>query len=123
MGTDQARLTFDALCNIFVRKFETFIPSAQMPGREEGRRDCENEPEQGRASQQLVLPTPGGVNQDAPVSSWSLIFLVYGGCLVRAEAQEDQASKEIEREDHPDHQDELPLMRKRMTMWEEWCLK
>ena len=35
---------------------------------------------------------------------WSLIFLVYGVCLVKAEVQEEQASKEIEREDHPDHQ-------------------
>ena len=29
---------------------------------------------------------------------WSLIFLVYGVCLVSAEVQEEQASKEIERE-------------------------
>ena len=54
---------------------------------------------------------------------WSLIFLVYGVCLVKAEVQEEQASKEIEREDHPDHQDELLWMKKTMTMWEDWCLK
>ena len=47
-------------------------PPAQVPGREEGRRDSENEQEQGRTSQQLVLPTPGGSNQDAPASSLEL---------------------------------------------------
>ena len=54
---------------------------------------------------------------------WSLIFLVYGVCLVKAEVQEEQASKGIERGDHPDHQDELLWMKKTMTMWEDWCLK
>ena len=34
---------------------------------------------------------------------WSLIFIVFGACLVKAEVQEDQANKEIAREDHPDH--------------------
>ena len=48
------------------------FPPAQMSGREEGRRDSENEQEKGRTSQQLVLPTPGGVNQDAPASSLEL---------------------------------------------------
>ena len=51
---------------------------------------------------------------------WSLIFLVYGVCLVKAEVQEYQANKEIEREDHPDHQDELLWMKKTTTLWEDW---
>ena len=72
VGTDQARSKFDAFCLIFFRRFETFTSLAQMPGREEGRRDSENEQEQGRSSQQLVLPTPGGTNQDAPASSLEL---------------------------------------------------
>ena len=80
------------LCQIFFRRFETFTPPAQMPGREEGRRDSENEQEQ-------------------------------GVCLVEAAVQEDQANKEITREDHPDHQDGLLWMKKTMTMWEEWCLE
>ena len=42
---------------------------------------------------------------------------------MKAEVQEDQANKENAREDHPDHKDGLLWMRKRMTMWEEWCLK
>ena len=36
MGTDQARSKFDALCQMFFKKFETFAPTVQMPGREEG---------------------------------------------------------------------------------------
>ena len=36
---DQAKSTFDALCKIFVGKFESSISSAQMQGREEGRID------------------------------------------------------------------------------------
>ena len=63
---------FDAISQIFFKKFETFAPPVQMPGREEGRRDSENEQEQGRASQQLVSLTPGGVNQVAPASSLEL---------------------------------------------------
>ena len=72
VGPDHTRSTFDALCQIFFRGFETFTPPALMPRGEEGRRDSGNEQEQGRASQQLVLPTPGGVNQDAPASSSEL---------------------------------------------------
>ena len=53
------------------RDFETFVPPAQMPGRE-GRRDSENEQEQGRTSQQLVLPTPDGINQGAPATNLEL---------------------------------------------------
>ena len=53
---------------------------------------------------------------------WSLIFIVFGVCLVKAEVQEDQGNKEIAREDHPDHQDGLLWMKKRMTMWEDWRL-
>ena len=72
IGTDQARSKFDAMCQILFKRFETFAPLAQMPGREEGRIDSENEHEQGRTSQQLVLPTPGGINQGAPASSLEL---------------------------------------------------
>ena len=54
---------------------------------------------------------------------WSLIFIMLGVCLVNAEVHEDQANKEIAREDHPVHKDALLWTKKRMTMWEEWCLK
>ena len=119
MRTDQGRSTFDAWCKIFVGKFETSISPAQMQGREGGRRDSENEQDQGRANQQLMLPTPSGVNRDAPASSLELDRL----CVVKAEVQEEQVSKEIEREDHPDHQNELLWRKTKMTMWEDWCLK
>ena len=39
-----------------------------MPGRDE--RKSEDEQEQGGARQQVALPTPGGVNQVAPASSF-----------------------------------------------------
>ena len=43
----------------------------QMPERErEGRRNSEDEQEQGRISQQLVLPAPGGINEGTPASSF-----------------------------------------------------
>ena len=44
----------------------------QMPRREEGRRSSEDEQEQGRSSQQSVLPAPGGINEGAPASSLGL---------------------------------------------------
>ena len=49
---------------------------------------------------------------------WSLIFLVYGVYLIKAEVREDHA-----REVHPDHQDGVLWMEERMTMWEDLCLK
>ena len=105
MGTDPARSKFDALYQKILKRFETPSPPAQMPempGREEGRRDSENEQKQGRASRQLVSLMPGGVNQVAP----AMIFFVYGVYLVKAEVHEDHA-----REVHPDRQDGLLGMR------------
>ena len=93
MGTDQARSEFDVLCQMFFRRFETFTPPAQMPGREEGRRDSENEQEQGRTSQQLVLPTPGGVNQEAPASSLELDLHRVRGVPGESGSAGDQARK------------------------------
>ena len=43
-----------------------------MPGREEGRRNSEDEQEQGKNSQQLVLPASGGFNEGTPASSMEL---------------------------------------------------
>ena len=115
MGTDQARSKFDALYQKILKRFETTTPPAQVPGmsgREEGRRDTANEQGQGRASQQLVSLMPG----QRAVSS--LIFLVYGVYLVKAEVQEDHA-----REVHPDREDGLPGMREGMMILEMWCRK
>ena len=44
----------------------------QMPGREEGRRNCGDEQEQGKTSQQLVLLALGGFNEGTPASSMEL---------------------------------------------------
>ena len=43
-----------------------------MPGREEGRRDSEDEPEQDEASQQLALAASSGCNEGAPASCLEL---------------------------------------------------
>ena len=51
MGAYQARSKFHAVCQVIFKKFEAKSPSAQMPGREEGRRNSEDEQEQGKASQ------------------------------------------------------------------------
>ena len=51
------------------------------------------EGKKGRINQQLVLPTPGGINQGEPASSLELDLH-----LVKAEVQEDQAHKVIARE-------------------------
>ena len=44
MGIDQARSTFDAMCQVFFKKFEACTPTTQMPGRGR-RRNCEDEHE------------------------------------------------------------------------------
>ena len=72
LGADQARSKFEVVCQMFLRRIEP--PSAQLPGKEEGRRNSEHEQVHGRNSQQLVPPAPGGVNQDAPARSLELDF-------------------------------------------------
>ena len=70
LGADQARSKFEAMCQIFFRSIET--PSAQMPGKEEGRRNSEDEQGQGKTCPQWVLPAPGGFNEGTPASSMDL---------------------------------------------------
>ena len=63
----------DALANAVLQRCkESGAIQEQMPGRDERRRNGEDEQEQGRINQQLVLPTPGGSNQGAPASSLEL---------------------------------------------------
>ena len=71
LGADQAGSKFEAMCQIFFRRIAT--SSAQMPGKG-GRRNSEDEQGQGKTSQQLVLPAPGGFNEGTPASSMDLIF-------------------------------------------------
>ena len=88
VGTDQARSTFDALCKIFVSRFETPILPAQMPGREEGRRDSEMNKSKAEPVSSWCYPRQAGSVKMHQRVVWSLIFLVYGGFLVKAEVQE-----------------------------------
>ena len=63
----------DVLANAVFQRFkESGAAQEQMPRRDERRRNSEEKQEQGRASQQAALPTPGGVNQVAPASSLEL---------------------------------------------------
>ena len=63
----------DALANAVFQGFkESGAVQEQMPGRDERR--SEDEQEQGSASQQVALPTPGGVSHVAPASSLELDF-------------------------------------------------
>ena len=60
----------DALATAVVQRFKkSGAVQEQVPGRDERRRNSEEEQEQGRINQQVVLPTPGVINQGAPTSS------------------------------------------------------
>ena len=65
LGTDGVEVLFQR-----VRR-EMGAAQGQMPGRE-GRKNSEYEQEQGRISQQLVLPAPRGINEGTPASSLEL---------------------------------------------------
>ena len=110
---------------VFAQKLhrEMGAPQGQMPRREGGRRNSEKEQEQGKANQKLVLPTPGGINQGAPASSLELDLPRVrgvpgeGGSAGRSGTQGDR-KRGPSRSPGRHSMD----MRKRMTMWEEWCL-
>ena len=110
---------------VFAQKLHREMGAAQrqMPRREGGRRNSENEQEQGKANQKLVLPTPGGINQGAPASSLELdlprVLSVpgEGGSAGKSGTQGDR-KRGPSRSPGRHSMD----MRKRMTMWEEWCL-
>ena len=73
VGADQARSEFDAMCQVFLKKFEAETPSAQMPGKGRGRRNSEDEQEQGKASQ------VGAMKEGTPASSLELDLLLVRG--------------------------------------------
>ena len=63
----------DAFADAVLQKVkESGAVQGQMPGRDERRRNSEDEQEQGRASQQVALPTSGGLIQGAPAGSLEL---------------------------------------------------
>ena len=77
----------DALANAVFQRFkESGAVQEQMPRRDERR--SEDGQEQRRASQQVALPTPSGVNQVAPASSLELDLPRVRGILVKTEVQE-----------------------------------
>ena len=51
---------------------------------------------------------------------WSLVFIVHGVNLVKADVQENLAHAGIAREVHSDHQDGLLWLRKKMMNWKKW---
>ena len=71
----------EAFANAVLQRIkESGAVQGQMPGRNERRRNSEDEQEQGRASQHVALPSPGGLIQGAPASSLELdLPLVRGG--------------------------------------------
>ena len=69
---------------MFQRCGEMGAAQGQMPEEEEGRRDSKHEKEQGKTSQHLVLPVPGGFSEGTPASLMELNLLrirgAYGEC-------------------------------------------
>ena len=57
---------------IFLKKFEAYIPHVQMSEKERGRRTSEYEQEQDKASPQLALSASSGCNEGTPASSLEL---------------------------------------------------
>ena len=109
----------DALANAVIQKFkESGAVQEQVPGRDERKRNSEEEQEQDETSQQVALPTPGGSFKVHRRVVWSLIFFLFGVYQAKAEVQLD-----IAREAHQDLQDGTPWMKEPMTIWEDWCLK
>ena len=68
----------DALA-VVQRSKESGAVLEQVPGRDERRSNSEEEQEQGRASQQVPLPTPGGSFKVHRRVVWRLIFLLFEG--------------------------------------------
>ena len=82
---------------VFVQRLqrETGTAQGQMPGREEGRRNSEDEQEQDKASQQLALSAPSGCNEGTPASSLELDLPRVRVHMVKAEEQGSQVQKRM----------------------------
>ena len=66
---------------MFQRYGQMGATQGQMPGREEGRRNSEDEQEQDKASQQLALSASSGCNEGTPVGSLEPDFPSVRGAL------------------------------------------
>ena len=82
---------------VFVQRLqrETGTAQGQMPGREEGRRNSEDEQEQDKASQQLALSAPSGCNEGTPASSLELDLPRVRVHMVKAEEQGSQVQQRM----------------------------
>ena len=121
--TDQARSTFDDLCEFFFRRFETSSPPA---------RRCQ---EKKKEEETVKL----NMSKAEPVSSWCYqrqagstkmhqrssleLDLPRVRCVPGESGSAGRASKQGDRKRGPSRSpDELLWMKKTMTMWEDWCL-
>ena len=93
LGVDQAR-------SKFCKKFEARVPSEQMPGKEEGRRNSGDGQEHGRASSWCYWRQPGSMKANKPASSLELDLLRVRVHMVKAEEQENQGHWAIATEDY-----------------------
>ena len=89
----------------------------QMPGRDERRRNSEDEQEQGRASQQVALPTSGGFIQGAPASSLELDLPLVRGAPGEGGSAGRSGTQGDRKRGPPDLQDGTPWIKEVMTIW------
>ena len=90
VGTDQARSKFDAICQIFFKKYETFaLPCKCQEEKKEEETVKMNKSEVEPVSKWRCPRQAGSFKVHRVV--WSLIFHLFGEHLVKAEVQEDQA--------------------------------
>ena len=97
----------------------------QMLGREEGRRNSEDEQEQDTASQQLTLLASSGCNEGTPASSLELdlhrVRGAFGECGgAGSQVQQRMSEKDLHQPPSPppSPQVDFPLMRKKMWQCE-----
>ena len=103
LGTNGVEVLFQRV------RCEMGAAQGQMPGREGGRRSSEDEQEQGRISQQLVVPAPGGINEGTPASSLELDLPRLRVHLANAEEQENQVHWGIAREVYQNSPSRRPM--------------
>ena len=93
MGTDQARFTFDALFFFFRQKIRDHHTSgANARKRKKEEETVKINKSKAEPVNSWCYPRQAGSIKIRQRVVWSLIFLVYGVCLVKAEVQEEQAS-------------------------------
>ena len=95
---------------------ESGATQEQTPGRDERRRNSEDEQEQGRTNQQFVLPAQGGINEGTPASSLELDLPRVRGALGECGGAGKKVHQGIAKEVYPTLQ--LDLRWKKMHCYE-----